>query len=130
MSIVLRHSYLVRDVFVVPFHTKQGIGFHYFCRNSVLHLHQKVPLSAFKRFFKPREAPLKPTKQQTHSKPDPVNEKPVQEPNRIKVTQPRNQERELFNGSVTMGAAPSPRLLPIPKFYVREMIKKSLNLTT
>lgn len=129
MSMILRLSYLVRDVFVVPFYTKQGIGFHYFCRNSVLHLHQKVPLSAFKRFFKPREVPLKPLKR-AQSKSDPVNEKPIQAPDTIKATQPHIQEREFFAGSVTMCAAPSPRHLPIPMFCVREMIKESLKLTT
>ncbi|ESQ46483.1 hypothetical protein EUTSA_v10000706mg [Eutrema salsugineum] len=36
MSIILRHRYLVTDVFAIPFHTKHGIGIHYFSRNSVL----------------------------------------------------------------------------------------------
>lgn len=117
---ILRLSYLVRDVFVVPFYTKQGIGFHYFSRNSVLHLHQKVPLSAFKRFYKPREASLKPSKPAAQSKPDVVvHEKPVQSPSTIKtVSSPQNQDREVFAGSVTMSAAPSPRHVPIPMFCV------------
>ncbi|CAN7017849.1 unnamed protein product [Brassica oleracea var. botrytis] len=56
MSIVLRHRFLVTDLFVVPFHTRHGIAFHYIARNSVLHIHQKVPIAALKRSPK---APLK-----------------------------------------------------------------------
>lgn len=106
MSTILRHRYIVRHVFAVPFLTKHGVGFHYFSRKSILHVHQKVPIiSGLKKGFRyPREVPFKPSQ----SKPDPVNEKPVQTR--------QNQDGELFHGSVTMGAAPSPRQVPIPMF--------------
>ncbi|KAL1206808.1 hypothetical protein V5N11_009207 [Cardamine amara subsp. amara] len=112
MSITLTHCYLVRDVYAVPFLTKHGIGFYYFSRNSILHVPQKIfPLYGFKRFCYPQKVSSTPSNPsdtvKSQSKPDPVDEKPIQEP---------SQEREFFGGSVTMGAAPSPRHVPIPTF--------------
>ncbi|CAH2061507.1 unnamed protein product [Thlaspi arvense] len=123
MSIVLTQRFLARDVFAVPFLTNHGIRFHYFSRVSVLHVPQKVPVSALKRFSKPQEVPIKPSKP-SQSKPVPVHEKPVQAPcTTIKTVPPQFQEGALFADSVTMGGAPSPRHLPIPMFYVREKMK-------
>ncbi|WZZ54228.1 hypothetical protein YC2023_054335 [Brassica napus] len=96
MSIVLRHRFLVTDLFVVPFHTRHGIAFHYIARNSVLHIHQKVPIAALKRSPK---APLKP------SKPLQTKPGPVQALSTIDTVLPLNQEQELLGGSITVGAA-------------------------
>lgn len=117
MSITLIHRYIVKDFFAVPFLTKQGIGYHYFCRNSVLHIRQKVvPRSGSKkRSCDPQKDSFKPSNTgKSQSKPDPVHEKPIQTP---------REEGEFFDGSVTMCAAPSPRHVPIPIFCGREMIK-------
>ncbi|ESQ46168.1 hypothetical protein EUTSA_v10000456mg, partial [Eutrema salsugineum] len=122
-------SYLVRNVFAISIHTKHGIVFHYFSRVSFLHVPQKVSLSGLKRFYKPQEVPFKPSEPWWQSKPDMVNENPLQAPSTIKTVPPQNQERELSDGSITMAAAPSPRHLPIPMFCVREKIKESLKLT-
>ncbi|VVB08414.1 unnamed protein product [Arabis nemorensis] len=77
-------------------------------------LGKTVPICGLKRSCYPQKFPLKPS----HSEPNPVHEKSVQGTNRIKVVPPQNQERELFDGSVTVGAAPSPRHVPIPIFCV------------
>ncbi|CAL9233497.1 unnamed protein product [Arabidopsis halleri] len=124
MSITLIHRHIVKDVFAVPFLTKQGIGYHYFCRNSVLHIRQKVvPRSGLKkRSCYPQKDSFKPSNTgKSQSKPDPVHEKPIQTP---------SEEGEFFDGSVTMCAAPSPRHVPIPIFCGREMIKESSKLMT
>ncbi|KAL1206807.1 hypothetical protein V5N11_009206 [Cardamine amara subsp. amara] len=110
MSIILTHRYIVRDIHAVPFLTKYGIGFHFYPRNSVLLVHQKV----HKRSCSPQKFPLKPSKP-SPCKPE-VQEKPVQSPTTIKTVPSQNQERELFAGSVTLGSAPSPRHVPIPMF--------------
>ena len=134
MSIImLTHRYLVREVHAVPFLTKHGIGFYFFSRNSVLHVHQKVHLFVLKRFCYPQKFPFKPSKpsqikadvQETLLKPSKlsqskakVQEKSAKATSTIKTLQ--IQERELFSGSVTMDAAPSPRHVPIPIFCYRE----------
>ncbi|EOA29218.1 hypothetical protein CARUB_v10025492mg [Capsella rubella] len=131
MSITLVHRYLVRDFFAVPFLTPQGIGYHHFCRNSFLHVPQRVvPLLGLKKrsqkpYFKPST-----TGKPQQSNPDPVHDekpKPVQA--EAPPPPPPTKEPEYFDGSVTMGAAPSPRHVPIPMFYVREKIKESSKLT-
>ncbi|ESQ46167.1 hypothetical protein EUTSA_v10000567mg [Eutrema salsugineum] len=119
MAIILRHRYIVSDVFAVPFHTKQGIGFHYFSRNSVSHVHKKVPIAGLKRFRYPQKFPFKPSKPISQTKPELVHEKTFQAPSTIKR---QNPKRELFAGSVTMGAAPSPRHVPVPMFCIKENI--------
>ncbi|AAF81329.1 Strong similarity to a hypothetical protein F18L15.110 gi/6522618 from Arabidopsis thaliana BAC F18L15 gb/AL133298 [Arabidopsis thaliana] len=71
-----------------------------------------VPFFGLKRFYYPQKVLY-------NSKPSnskPVNEKPIQEP---------SQEGELFGGSVTMGAAPSPRHLPIPTFCMSSKLIKT-----
>ncbi|KAG7637069.1 hypothetical protein AtNW77_Chr2g0241041 [Arabidopsis thaliana] len=185
MSIImLTHRYLVREVHAVPFLTKHGIGFYFFSRNSVLHVHQKVHLFVLKRFCYPQKFPFKPSKpsqikadvqetllkpskpsqskadvqetllkpskpsqskadvqetllksskpsqskadvQETLLKPSKlsqskakVQEKSAKATSTIKTLQ--IQERELFSGSVTMDAAPSPRHVRIPIFCYRE----------
>lgn len=97
MSIVLRHRFLVVDLFAVPFHTRHGIAFHYIARNSVLHVHQKVPIPGLKRS---RKAPFEPSKP-LQSKPDPVQALSTI----INNVVPLNQEQELLDGSITVGAA-------------------------
>ncbi|KAL9300305.1 hypothetical protein AtEden1_Chr2g0241511 [Arabidopsis thaliana] len=125
MSIMLVHRYFVQDFFAVPFLTKQGFGYHYFCRNSFLHVRQKVvPRSGLKkRPSYPQKAYFKPSKTgKSQSKPDTVHEKPIQTP---------SEEVEFFfDGSVTMCAAPSPRHVPIPIFCGVKMIKESSKLST
>ncbi|CAH8367072.1 unnamed protein product [Eruca vesicaria subsp. sativa] len=152
MSIVLRHRFLVIDFFAVPFLTRHGIAFHYISRNSVLHVHQKVPISALKRS---RKSPYKPSKP-LQTKPVPVHKKPIQALSTINTVLPLNQEQELLDGSsitakpdelvheksfqapstiktvwsqkpekerfassVTIGAAPSPRHVPVPMFCLK-----------
>ncbi|KAL9308039.1 hypothetical protein AtEden1_Chr1g0035841 [Arabidopsis thaliana] len=112
MSIMITHRYMVRNVYAVPFHTKYGFGFHYFSCLFGLHDVKLVPFFGLKRFYYPQKVPY-------NSKPSnskPVNEKPIQEP---------SQEGELFGGSVTMGAAPSPRHLPIPTFCMSSKLIKT-----
>lgn len=108
MSIMVTKHYMVRDVYAIPFQTEYGIGFHYISCISDLHVHKMVPL---KRFRYPQNVSSKPSKPsvtiKSPSKPDPVNEKPIEA---------LSQEGEFFDGSVTMGAAPSPRHVPIPIF--------------
>ncbi|XP_023640360.1 early nodulin-75-like [Capsella rubella] len=184
MSVTLIHSYLVRDYFAVPFLTPQGIGYHHFCRNSFLHVPQRVvvPLLGLKkRSQKPYFKPSTTTTEKPQSNPSPVHEKPVHDekpvhekpvhdekpvhqaeapppthqeappptqqeappttqeapptthqeppPTHQEAPPPTRQEAEFFGGSVTMGAAPSPRHVPIPMFYLREKIKESSKLT-
>ncbi|XP_023640361.1 cornifin-B [Capsella rubella] len=191
MSVTLIHSYLVRDYFAVPFLTPQGIGYHHFCRNSFLHVPQRVvPLLGLKkRSQKPYFKPSTTTTEKPQSNPNPVHdEKPVHQakapppthqeapptthqeapptthqeapptthqeapppthqeaspptrqeaprthqeappPTHQEAPPPTRQEVEFFGGSVTMGAAPSPRHVPIPMFCVREKIKESSKL--
>ena len=115
MSIVLRHRFLVIDLFVVPFHTRHGIAFHYIARNSALHIHQKVPIAGLKRSPK---APLKPSKS-LQTKPD-----PVQALSTIDTVLPLNQEQELLDGSITVGAAAPSQTKPDEKpFKAQSTIK-------
>ncbi|KAL1195791.1 hypothetical protein V5N11_010714 [Cardamine amara subsp. amara] len=113
MSIMVTHSYMVRDVYAVPFQTSFGIGFHYYSAISELHVHKVVPLFRSKRFPHPQKVSVKPSKPsvtvRSPSKPDPVIVKPIQAPI-------QEEEEEFFEGSVTKGAAPSPRHVPIPTF--------------
>ncbi|EOA29170.1 hypothetical protein CARUB_v10025440mg [Capsella rubella] len=127
MSITLIHRYLVRDFFAVPFLTPYGIGYHHFCRNSFLHVPQRVvpPLLGLKK--RPQKPYFKPsTTEKPQSNPDPVHD---EKPKPVQAKAPPTQEAEFFDGLVTMGAAPSPRHVPIPMFYVREKIKESSKLT-
>ncbi|ESQ46489.1 hypothetical protein EUTSA_v10000581mg [Eutrema salsugineum] len=59
----------------------------------------------FYKFIKRFQSPPSKTSQ---AKPDQVYQKPIQ------------TLRELFAGSVTMGAAPSPRHVPVPMFCFTE----------
>lgn len=68
--------------------------------------------------YKPQDVALK------LSKPK-ADEKPIQTPSKIKTAPPQNQEQELFRSSVTKGAAPSPRRVPVAMFNVREWINLS-----
>ncbi|KAG2286362.1 hypothetical protein Bca52824_045966 [Brassica carinata] len=126
MSIVLRHRFLVTDLFVVPFHTRHGIAFHYIARNSVLHIHQKVPIAALKPLSTIKTVlPLNQEQElldgsitvgaaaPSETKPD---EKPFQAPSTIKTVRWQKPQKERFASSVTMGAAPSPRHVPVPMF--------------
>ncbi|ESQ46485.1 hypothetical protein EUTSA_v10000491mg, partial [Eutrema salsugineum] len=61
----------------------------------------------FETFCYPQKFPFKPSKT-SQAKPDQVYQKPIQ------------TLRELFAGSVTMGAAPSPRHVPVPMFCFTE----------
>ncbi|KAL1195792.1 hypothetical protein V5N11_010715 [Cardamine amara subsp. amara] len=114
MSIMVTHSYMVRNVYAVPFQTSIGIGFHYYSAISELHVHKVVPLFHSKRFPHPQKVSVKPSKPsitvKSPSKPDLVLEKPIQTPSQ--------EEEGFFEGSVTKGAAPSPRHVPIPSFCV------------
>ncbi|KAL0741239.1 hypothetical protein Bca4012_082752 [Brassica carinata] len=111
MSIVLRHRFFVRDLFAIPFHTRHGIACHYISRYSVLHVHQKVPIAGLKPSRKTRFKPSKPLQ----SKPDPVHKKPVQALSTIKTVLPLNQEQELLDGSITVGAAAPSKTKPDEK---------------
>ncbi|CAL9217094.1 unnamed protein product [Arabidopsis halleri] len=64
MSIMLTHRYMVRNVYAVPFHTKNGIGFHYFSCVFDLHVRVKllVPFFGLKRFRYPQKVSFKPSK--------------------------------------------------------------------
>ncbi|KAJ0260367.1 hypothetical protein HA466_0065800 [Hirschfeldia incana] len=121
MSIVLRHRFLVRDHFAVPFHTRHGIAFHHIYRDSVLHVHQKVPIAALKRS---RKAPFKPSKP-LETKPDPVHKKTVQALSTIiNNVLPLNQEQELPDGSIAAGAAAPSQTKPDEKpFQAQSTIK-------
>ncbi|KAF8049924.1 hypothetical protein N665_2089s0009 [Sinapis alba] len=68
-------------------------------RNSVLHFHQKVPFAGLKRS---RKAPFKP------SKPLQTKPNPVQALSTVNAVLPLNQEQELLDGSITVGAAAAP----------------------
>ncbi|XP_010463071.1 PREDICTED: uncharacterized protein LOC104743721 [Camelina sativa] len=108
-----KHRYMVRNVDAVPSHTKNGIGFNCLSSISDRHVHhvKVAPPLGSKRFRNPRKVSFKPSKPSLtvkvwRSKSDPVRKE-------------LNQEVELFGGSVTMGAAPSPRHVPIPIFLRR-----------
>ncbi|XP_019093374.1 PREDICTED: uncharacterized protein LOC109129546 [Camelina sativa] len=133
MSITIVHRYLVREFFAVPFLTPHGFGYRHFCRDSVLHVPQRlVPLLGLKK-KRSQRAYFKPSNTR---KPQSYNPDPVQAPTQ-EVAQSYNpdpvqaptQEGDLFDGSVTMCAAPSPRHVPVPIFCGREMTKVSSKLT-